>query len=331
MNPIRRSTMRLLWCALSAGTALGSALPAAAQPPPYPSRPVKLIVPYAPGGATDVVMRLVGKELNARFGQPFVVENRPGAGGHLGMQSAMNAPADGYTLVLSADTLVCLGQRVVGNPTYDPRAGLRPVAFLATNLMGIAVHPSVPATTLAELIDYVTKNPGKINYATPGIGTPQHIFGALFVKRTRLDMSHIAYKGGAAAVVDLLSGQVPVMVGGLAPLLAHAEQNRIRILATTGEKRVEMLPDVPTVSETVAGLAMMAWIGLFARPDAPPDAMAALNAEINEALKRPENRALLLKQGLEPRYGRIAEVATAVDADCKIWNKAVDETGIALN
>ena len=298
------------------------------QPGGYPTRAVRTIVPFPPGGATDVVMRLVGQQLATRFGQPFLVENRPGAGGQIGTQAALAAPADGYTMVLSGETLVCLGQLFQKDLAYDARKALKPVAFLATNLMGIAVHPSVPARTLAELIDYAKRNPGKLSYATPGIGTPHHIVGEIFAKAAGIDIQHVGYKGGSAAVTDLVGGQVQIMIGGLAALRPHADQNRLRILATTGAERVEILPLVPTISETLPSFAMTSWVGLFMRSEAPDPALNLLNTEINAILKRPEVRRQLVEQGLDPRFGPATAVRSAVEADCKTWLGAIERTGL---
>lgn len=301
------------------------------QPGGYPTHAVRTIVPFPPGGATDVVMRLVGQHLATRFGQPFLVENRPGAGGQIGTQAALAAPADGYTMVLSGETLVCLGQLFQKDLAYDARKALKPVAFLATNLMGIAVHPSVPARTLAELIDYAKRNPGKLSYATPGIGTPHHIVGEIFAKAAGIDIQHVGYKGGAAAVTDLVGGQVQIMVGGLAPLRPYAEQNRLRILATTGPERVEILPLVPTISETIPGFAMTSWVGLFMRSETPDAPLSALNTEINAILKRPEVRRQLIDQGLDPRSGPPAAVRSAVEGDCRTWLGAIERTGLKFD
>ena len=268
---------------LAAGAA---ALPAASRfawAQAYPTRPVRLIVPIAPGGATDIVGRLIGQWLSERVGQQFVIENRPGAGTTIGTEVVVRAPADGYTLLLvSSDsaTSATLYEKLSFNFIRDiaPVAGIVRLPFL------MLVHPSVPANTVPEFIAYAKANPGKINIASPGIGTAPHLAGELFKTMAGLNLAHVPYRGGAPALTDLISGQVQVMFLSPAASIEYIRSGRLRALAVTSATRWEGLPDLPTVVDFLPGYEASVWFGVGAPKNTPSEIVEKLNKEINAGL-----------------------------------------------
>ena len=299
---------------------------AVAAPPDYPNRPLRLIVPFAAGGGNDSMARVIAQRISVTLKQAVVVENRGGAGGVVGAESAAKSPADGYTLFLGG-----VGSQVV-NPlvrralSYDPVRDFAPVALIASAPMLVVVNPSLPAKDIRELVAYLKAHPGSVNYATNGPGSSSHLATVMFEGATGAQMTHVPYKGLAPAMVDLLSNQVQVMFSSVIAILPQVQAGKLRALAVTGTARLPSLPDVPTLAETVApDYQAGSWYGILVPAGTPADAVTILNAAINEALRTPEVRKSLEAEGAVPlggspkdfqahMQGEVARLAPVVDA-----------------
>ena len=311
---------------LAAGAAALPALARFAWAQTYPSRPVRLIVPIAPAGATDILARLMGQWLSERLGQPFVIENRPGAGTNIGTEVVVRAPADGYTLLLvSSDSAInaTLYEKLSFNFIRDiaPVAGIVRLPFL------MLVNPSVPAKTVPEFIAYAKANPGKINIASPG--NAPHLAGELFKTMAGLNnLVHVPYRGGAPALTDLISGQVQVMFLSPAASIEYIRSGRLRALAVTSATRWEGLPDLPTVVDFLPGYEVSVWFGVGAPKNTPSEIVDKLNKEINAGLADPNIKARLADLGGEPLTGSPAELAKMIADDTEKWAKVIRAAGI---
>jgi tripartite-type tricarboxylate transporter receptor subunit TctC len=307
-----------------------AALPAVARiawAQTYPSRPVRIVVGLAPGGANDIIARLMGQWLSERLGQPFIIENRPGAATNIATEAVVRAPADGYTLLLVS------GAHTVNATLYDKLSfnfirDIAPVAGIVRlpNLM--LVNPSVPAKTVPEFIAYAKANPGKINMASPGIGTQPHLAGELFNIMAGLNLVHVPYRGGAPALTDLISGQVQVMFLSPAASIEYIRSGRLRALAVTAETRWEGLPDLPTVVEFVPGYESSNWFGVGAPKATPAEIVDQLNKEINAALADPKMKARLADLGGTVLPGSPADFGKLIADEIEKWAKVIKFTGI---
>ncbi len=284
---------------LAAGAAAMPALSRGARAETYPARPVRIIVPVPPGGALDIVARLIGQFLSEHAGQPFVVENRPGAGTNIGIEAAVRAPADGYTLLLVPGS-VSVNATLNTKLPFKFISDIVPIAMISELPLVMEVNLEVPAKTVPEFIAYAKANPGKISMASSGVGTPQHITGELFKLMTGIEMLHVPYRGGAPALTDLLGGQVQVMFSPLPESIATIKAGKVRALAVTTKARVAALQDVPTVAESVPGFESVTWQGIGAPEKTPPEIVATLNKQINAALADPKIKARLQDLGSEP-------------------------------
>ena len=295
----------------------------------YPSRPVKWVVGYPAGGSTDIVARIVGQYLSEKLGQQFVVENKPGAGNNIATEAVINAPPDGYTVLL-------VNPANAINATLYPKLSFNfirdtvPIAGLIRVPNVMEVHPSVPAKTVPEFIAYAKANPGKINWATSGNGTSVHLSGELFQMMTGIKLTHIPYKGSAPALTDMISGTVHVMFDNMPSSLAHVQAGKLRALAVTTSKRSDTLPDVPTVSETVPGYEASAFFGISAPKGTPADVIAKLNKEINAALSDPKVKARLAELGGMEISGSPADFGKIVAAETDKWANVIKTGGVAL-
>jgi tripartite-type tricarboxylate transporter receptor subunit TctC len=311
---------------LAAGAA---ALPIAsrtARAEAYPTRPVFCIVPFPPGGAADTAARLVGQSLSERLGQQFVFENKSGAGTNIGTESVVRSAPDGYTLLLvsaSAAINATLYEKLSFNFIHD----IAPVAGLIRAPEIMEVHPSVPAKTVSEFIAYAKANPGKINYASSGNGTVQHLAGELFKVMTGVDMVHVPYRGDAFALPDLLGGRMQVMFGNTAPSLEHIRAGKLRALAVTTATRSEVLPDIPTVSEFVPGYEASVWFGVGVPKGTPADIVDKLNREINAALTDPKVKARLIEMGSAVLPGSPGDFGKLIVDETEKWAKVVKLSG----
>ncbi|MBX9776173.1 MAG: tripartite tricarboxylate transporter substrate binding protein [Xanthobacteraceae bacterium] len=296
----------------------------------YPSKPVRIIVPFAPGGV-DVTARLIADRLTAGLGQPFIVENRPGAGGSVGAKMVTSSDPDGHTLMFSTPGPVVVSPLINRNAGYDTLKNFAPIAIVSQSPLLLAIHPSVPAKTVAELVAYAKANPGKVHFPSPGFGTQPHLVGEMFRSMTGTDIVHVPYRGSAPAITDLLAGQMQIYFDNFANVLQHVESGKLRALAVTGDARVKQLPDVPTMKESgFGGIAAVYWNGLLAPAGTPPAVVDLLNAAVNQALAAPEVHAALRKLGSDPKSGTPQEFAAFIADEVRTWGKVVRDANIKV-
>jgi tripartite-type tricarboxylate transporter receptor subunit TctC len=321
--PHRRQFLHLAACA--------AALPVSriARAQTYPARPVRLIVPVSPGGALDILARLIGQWLTERLGQPFVIENRPGAGTNIGVEVVVRAPADGYTLLLipqSVTTNATLYEKLSFNFIRD----IVPIAMISSLPLVMEVAPSVPAKTVPEFIAYVKSNPGTISMASGGSGSMSHVGGELFKLMTHIDMLHVPYRGGAPALTDLIGGQVQVMFSPLPESIETIKVGKVHALAVTTATRSGALPEVPTVAESVPGFEASTWQGIGAPKNTPGEIVDRLNKEINAALADPKIKARLADLGSVPMPMSPSDFENLIVAETAKWATVIQEAKIKL-
>jgi tripartite-type tricarboxylate transporter receptor subunit TctC len=288
----------------------------------YPSRPIHIIVGFPPGGAADVTARLIGQWLSERLGQPFIIENRPGAGTNIGTEAVAKSPADGYTLLL-VSVANTVNASLYESLNFDFIRDITPVAGLVRGPLVMEVNPSVPATTVPEFIAYAKANPGMINIASAGIGTPGHMASELFQLLTDLDLLDVPYRGGAPALTDLLAGQVHVMFDNLPTSLEYIRAGKLRALAVSTITRSDTMPDLPTVSEFVPGYEVSSWFGIGAPRNTPRQVVDKLNAEINAGLTTPKLKAQLMDLGSSPLIGSPADFGSLIVKETEKWRKVI--------
>jgi tripartite-type tricarboxylate transporter receptor subunit TctC len=306
---------------------LALALPAAAQTR-YPVKPVRFIVPSAAGGGTDIIARAIAQKLSEALGQQFVVENKPGAGQMIGLEAAAKAPADGHTIVMSASTLA-INPVMYKKVPYDPVRGFAPITQAASLPNVLVVHPSLPVKSVAELIALAKREPGKLAYASAGIGTSPQMSVELLKSLAGIDMLHVPYKGTTPGVVDLLAGQVSVMAPNVLTVLPHVKAGKLRPLAVTSARRSEVLPDVPTIAEAgVPGYESVQWYGVLAPAGTPRDIIQRLHAEIVRALRAGDVRERLAADGAEPVGNSPEEFAAFIRAEIVKWAAVAKAAGI---
>jgi tripartite-type tricarboxylate transporter receptor subunit TctC len=322
MKPARRRFLHLAF-----GAAVLPALPTLVHAQTYPTRPVRIIVPVAAGGALDILARLLGQWLSERLGQPFVVENRPGGATNIGVEAAVRSPPDGYTLLLIPAS-VTVNATLYDKLNFNFLTDIDPIATISRLPIVMEVHPSIPAKTALEFIAYGKANPGKISIATAGIGSPHHLAGELFKLMTGVEMLHVPYRGGAPALTDLIGGQVHVMFSPLPESIETIRAGRVRALAVTTAMRSEALPDVPTVSESVPGFEASTWQGIGAPKNTPVEIIDRLNKEINAALADPKIRTRLADLGSVPMPMSPAEFKNFVAAETEKWSKVIRAANI---
>jgi tripartite-type tricarboxylate transporter receptor subunit TctC len=292
----------------------------------YPTRPVRIIIGYAPGGSADITARLMGQWLSERLGQPFVVESRPGGGTNIATEAAVRAPADGYTLFLVAPANA-INATLYEKLNYDFIRDIAPVAGLIRFPNIMEVNPSVPAKTVPEFIAYAKANPGKINYASSGNGSTIHMSAELFKMMAGVDMVHVPYRGGAPALTDMLAGQVQVMFDNLPTSIEHIRAGKLRPLAITSATRAELLPDVPTVGDFVPGYESSAWYGVGAPKGTPVEIVDRLNKEINAILADPRAKTRIADMGATLIAGSPADFGRLIAEETEKWGKVVRFSG----
>ena len=301
------------------------AQPAGAQG--YSAKPIRIIVPFTPGTGIDILARVAGQKLNERWSQVVVVENRPGASGNIGTDAVAKSAPDGLTLMVTANTFAITP--VLGKTPFDPVRDFSPVTQMATGTMALAVHPSLPVTSTAELVKFVKARPGELNYASPGSGTPQHMAAELFKLVSGTQLVHVPYKGSAGAVADLLGGQMPIMFLPMHTALPYAGSKRLRILAQSGPKRSPAAPQVPTFDEAgVRGVDAGFWYGMLGPAGLSQEVVMRLNGEVANILALADVSNNLRNQGLEPVTSTPAQLAQLIRDDLKKWARVVKEARI---
>jgi tripartite-type tricarboxylate transporter receptor subunit TctC len=293
----------------------------------YPARPLRWIIGFPPGGATDLVVRIMGRWLSERLGQPIIIENKPGASTNLAAQAVVNSPPDGYTLLLVLTTNA-INATVYETLPFNFLRDIAPVSGLAVLPLVMEVNPSVPATTVAEFIAYAKTNPGRINMASFGTGTISHLAIELFKVMTGVSLVHVPYRGGAPMVTDLLGGQTQAAVDALPNSLPHIQSGALRALALTTTRRSAALPDVPTVGETVPGYEVSTWSGVGVPTGTPSEIIEKLNREINAGLADPSIKARFAEVGATPLFFTPAEFGALVAAETERWAKVVKFSGV---
>ncbi|MGH8617030.1 MAG: Bug family tripartite tricarboxylate transporter substrate binding protein [Burkholderiales bacterium] len=315
------NSIRLRW--LTAAALAACSLAVQAQQPAYPTKVVRMIVGYPPGGSIDVVGRMVAQEFTRTMGQQFIVENRAGAGGTISAQAVASAPPDGYTLLAGAAGQISSAPHNFKKLSYDPIRDLTPIALIANQPNILIVHPSVPVRTAKEFIARVKANPGKFTYGSSGIGATQHMSAELFAMMTGANIVHVPYKGGAPAMIDLLAGQIDFIFSVVPTAVPYINSGRVRGIALTSMKRIESLPDVPTLNESgLKGFELSGWIGLLGPANLPRPLVTQLNAETNKAVSGPLRKQLIeLGLGLDP--GTPEQFATFIKEDTVRIGKVV--------
>jgi tripartite-type tricarboxylate transporter receptor subunit TctC len=325
-----RLSRRELLTLATRGAVLAAVLPAfprIAGALDYPTRPVRFIVGWPAGGTGDILARIVGQWLSGRLGQPLIVDNRPGAASNLSVQTTISLPADGYTLVYlsSSNAINASFYRTLA---FDLDRDITPIAGLARVPFVMDVHPSVPAKTLADFIAYARSNPGKVNVASFGIGSPSHLAGELLKSMTGVDMIHVPYRGAGPALTDLIAGQVQVYFDALPASLPHIQRGAIRALAVTTAERADALPDVPTVGETVPGYEVSGWSGIGVRSGTPREIIDRLNGDINAGLENPSIKARFRELSITPLALSPAQFGAYVAAETAKWRPLIRAAGI---
>jgi tripartite-type tricarboxylate transporter receptor subunit TctC len=324
----RRSALALtLSLALACAAAAGPTFAADA----YPSKPIRLVVPFPPGGGTDAIARDVANELTTTLKWNFVVENRPGSGGNIGVDAAAKSAPDGYTIVLGQTSNLAINPTLYGHLPYDPLKDLTPVALVASAPLVFVVKADSPYKNLADLVAAAKAKPGTLNFASPGNGTVTHLTGELLQKEAGVTFTHVPYKGGSMALTDLLGGRVQIYAGSVPTLLGHIKSGQLRAIVVTSAQRDPNLPQVPTVGETYKGFEAVTWFGFVAPAGTPQPIVAKLNAEINKALKTPELKKRLNDEGATVLGGSPEQFGTLIKSEIAKWAPVVKASGAHID
>ena len=296
----------------------------------YPNKPIRLIVPFPAGGATDILARALSQKLGEKIGQTVVVDNRPGAGGTIGADAASKSAADGYTLLLATSSTHSIGPAINAKIPYNAEADFTPIAYVASSPNVVVVPNTLPVKTMREFIDYARKNPGKLNYASSGNGTIVHLTTEYFKAQSDTFILHIPYRGTALAIPDLVSGKVDVMFDSFVTGMPHVRDGKLRALAVTTAKRSALAPDMPTVSEVLPGFESVTWFGVYGPKGLPQDVTAKINQAINAALAESDVKERFARLGAEPAGGTPQAFAAMVKADNSKWKKIIADRKISV-
>lgn len=297
----------------------------------WPTKSIRLIVPFPPGGGTDIISRFIGQKLSERLGQSVVIDNRPGAGGNIGTAMAAKAPADGYTLLMDPGSTITVNPSLYSNLQFDSVKDFAPVSLIAVNPYVVVVNPSVPANSIKELIALAKAKPGQLTFASSGAGQTTHMAGELFMLDTGVLLLHVPYKGGGPAIVDTMGGQTSMLFGNMGSVLPYIKAGKLRALAVTTSTRFAPLPDVPTVAESgVPGYDISEWLGLFAPAGTPNEIVDRLHKEVVAILKSPGVAEKLSAEGFEPVGSAPAEFAAFIREDIAKWAKVVKQANIRI-
>ncbi len=319
---VQRATLFVLLALSAAG--------AAAQP--YPSKPIRLVVPFPAGGTTDILAREVGQRLSLSLGQPVVIDNRPGAAGNIGSELVAKSAPDGYTLLMATVGTHAINPNLYARMPYDHVKDFAPVVLVAGVPNVLEVTPSLPVHSVADLIKLAKEKPGQINFASSGSGTSIHLSGELFKTMAGVDMTHVPYKGSAPAITDLIGGQVQVMFDNLPSSLPQIKADKLRAIAVTSAQRAPALPDIPTIAESgLPGFEASSWFGIVAPAGTPPTIIARINADVNQWLQSPEAKEKLLAQGAVAAGGSPEQFAAYIHAETEKWARVVKASGAKVD
>ena len=309
-----------------------TALSASAFAQAWPAKPIRIVVPFPPGGGTDIIARETSQRVAAATGWTFVIDNKPGAGGNLGVDAVAKAPADGYTLVLGQTSNLAINPTLYAKMPYDSQKDLVPIVLLANAPLVMVTGSSKSYKTLADAVNAAKAKPGQVNFASPGNGTVAHLTSEMFQKSAAIKTQHVPYKGASQALTDVISGNVDLYMSSVPTLLGHIKQGKVRALAVTSAKRVDDLPNVPTINESgYKGFDAATWFGLLAPAGTPKDVIAKLNAEFNKALKVPELNKRLSDEGADPAGGTPEQFAALIKDDIPRWGRVVKESGAKVD
>lgn len=313
---------------LQAGLVSGLASPVMAQnASAYPARPIKFVVPITPGGSNDVVARTIAQKLTELWGQPVTVDNKPGAGMNLGADIVAKSTSDGYTWLLGANNIFVTNPHV-GKTPFDVFKDFTPISQVALVPFVLVVHPSVPARNVAELVEYAKRNPDKLNYGSSGNGSPQQLATEMLNYAAGIKIQHVPYKGAVPAITDLLAGRIQVFIGAVNSLLPHIRDGKLRMLAGAGGKRFVAFPELPAIAETVPGVALDVWLGVFMPAGVPKDIVAKANTDIGRVLQMPDIKNSLASQGIEAVTSTPDALSTIIRDDFARWGKVIREADI---
>ena len=321
-----QATRRLLLAAIGSTFCIGAFAQA------WPSKPIRIVVPFPPGGGTDIIARETSQKVSAATGWTFVIDNKPGAGGNLGVDAVAKAPADGYTIVLGQTSNLAINPSLYSKLPYDPQKDLTPILNIATAPLVMVTGTGTPLKTLADAVNAAKAKPGQVNFASPGNGTVAHLTGEMFQRAAGVKMQHVPYKGAGQALTDVISGNVDLYMGTVPTLIGQIKQGKVRALAVTSAKRVDDLPNVPTINESgYTGFDAVSWFGLLAPAGTPKDVIAKINAAFNQALKQPELSKRLGDEGADPAGGTPEEFAALIRNDIPRWGKGVKASGAKVD
>ena len=308
-----------------------AAMPIAAAAEAYPARPVKIIVAFTAGGTSDIMARTLAQRLSERYKQPFVVENKPGAGGNIGTEAVVRAPADGYTLIVNSVGPMAVNPTLYKTLPYDPMTELVPIAQISDVPNVLVVHPSLGVKSIEQFVAYAKANPGKLNYASTGIGTSSHLSGYMLASRAGFDAAHIPYKG-AEAVKDLLAGRIQFMFATIPSIIAHIKAGSVIAIGVSSAKRSRSMPDVPTIAESgFPGFEAGSWFGLFAPRGTPQAVVAELNRATNEFIAERQVQTRMIEEGADPAGGSPEQFAGFVRREFEKWRGVVRESGATVD
>ena len=319
--------------ALAALVAAAWLAPASAQPAshPYPAKPIKIVVPFPAGGIADLYARLIGARLSDTWGQPIVIENRTGAGGNIGADAVAKSAPDGYTLVTGSFGTHAVNVSLFATMPYDPVRDFAPVALMLEAEGLLVVHPSVPAQSVLDLIAYARAHPGRLTFASAGMGTSSHLAGELFKTMARIEMTHVPYKGNVPAITDLLAGQTTLLFATMPTVLPHAKAGKLRALATIGSVRSAAAPELPTVAETLPGFEVNNWVGLFAPAGTPADIVRKWNVEVNKIMQGADLKQRLLAEGARFAPNTPDQFSEFVKSEIAKWAPVVKASGARVD
>ena len=320
---------RMVLRQLSAG-ALGAVAPMAFATTDWPRKPVRVIVPFTPGGSTDIAARLAAEGMGRKLGQTFVVDNRPGAGGNLGLEALARSDNDGYTIGILT-TAHPINSWLYKKPGYDLKTSFSPIGFLQEGPIMLVVHPSLPVNSVADFIAYAKANPGKLNFATSGTGNSTHMAGELFCNRAQIKMTHVPYKGSAPAIADTIAGVCELSFDTMISALPHVKAGKLKAIAITTGKRSSMTPDVPCIAETLPGFDVSAWNGMVAPAGTPKDVIDRLHAAMVDALASPNVTKRFTEMGVTPRAMQPEEFHKFILQEAEMWGKTVQAAKITID